>query len=201
MEIAPATLAARDRYRLMISSIVPRPIAWVSTVDAQGRPNLAPFSFFTGITAQPMTVCFSPANDRHGRKKDTLLNIEATRQFVINAATEETAQRMVQTSAVIAHGESEFALAGLTPVPSSCVKAPRVQESPLQLECQVKQIVTVSTGPLGGNLVIGEVLRVHVDDKLWDAGLSHKTLKPLGRLEGKWYTRVSDDFKIDRPTS
>lgn len=200
MEIDPQDLKIRDRYGLLISAIQPRPIAWVSTVDEEGRPNLAPFSFFTGITAQPMTVCFAPVRDRKGNKKNTLANVEAVKEFVVNVATEDTAAKMVQTSAEYPRGVSEFEKAGLTPEPSKLVKPPRVKESPIGLECRLNQIVTISTGPIGGSLVIGEVVHVHVDDAVWkDDKISHRDLKAIGRLEASWYTRVQDDFEIPRP--
>ena len=200
MEIDPEALDVRTRYGLLISVVQPRPIAWVSTVDLQGRRNLAPFSFFTGITAVPLTVCFCPVRNRHGVKKDTLLNVEETRQFVVNLATEETAAPMVATSADVERGVDEFKLAGLTPVPSLKVKPPRVKESPVSLECELLQVVTVSEGALGGNLVIGRVVHAHVDDRVWkDGRISHKDLKAIGRLEGSWYCKTGDDFEIPRP--
>ena len=188
MEFDPEALDVRTRYGLLISVVQPRPIAWVSTVDAAGRRNLAPFSFFTGITAAPMTVCFCPVRNRHGGKKDTLLNVE------------ENAKAMVATSADVERGVDEFALAGLTAVPSAVVKPPRVGESPVALECELLQVVTVSEGALGGNLVIGRVVHVHVEDRVWkDSRISHKDLKAVGRLEGSWYCRTTDDFEIPRP--
>lgn len=200
MDIDPEALEVRRRYGLMISLIQPRPIAWVSTLDAQGRRNLAPFSFFTGITANPLTVCFCPVSTRHGKKKDTLLNIEETRQFVVNLATEDNARKMVATSADVERGVDEFALAGVTPVPSVVVKPPRVKESPAALECELHSVVTISEGPLGGNLVIGKVVHIHVDDALWHGGgFTHRDLKPVGRLGGAFYTTTKDDFEIQRP--
>src|SRR5277367_4874008 len=124
MEIAPEGMPLRDRYGLMIASILPRPIAWVSTQGKDGSLNLAPFSFFTGITAKPMTVCFSPVNNRDGKKKDTLINIEQLRQLVVNIVTEEVAGIMNQTSADYPYGVSEFEKVGLTPLPSVKVKPP-----------------------------------------------------------------------------
>ena len=200
MEINPEDMHVKDRYGLLISVVQPRPIAWVSTLDIQGRPNLAPYSFFTGITAKPMTVCFAPVCNRLGVKKDTLINVETTKEFVVNLTTESNAEKMVQTSGEYPPGDSEFEKAGLTPVPCSVVKAPRVAESPVALECKLNQIVTISEGPLGGNLIIGEVVHIHVDDAVWkDGKLSHKDLKLIGRMEGTWYTRTQDDFEISRP--
>ena len=200
MELDPAALSIPDRYGLMISVIQPRPIAWVSTQSKDGALNLAPFSFFTGITAEPFSLCFAPVSNRDGRKKDTLLNIEETGQFVVNAATEDNAEKMNRTSADHPRGVSEFKEAGLTPAPSAKVKPPRVLESPVSLECELIQIVTLSTGPWGGNLVIGKVVFVHVADALWKGGrIAHRDLKAVGRLEGSWYSSVADDFELPRP--
>ena len=200
MEVSPETLPLAERYGLLISSILPRPIAWVSTASPQGVLNLAPFSFFTGITANPMSICFAPVNNRHGKEKDTLVNGRATRQFVVNLANEANAEKMNQTSADFPYGVSEFEKAGLTPVPSLLVKPPRVLESPLHMECELLQIVTLSEGPLGGHLVIGKVVQFHADDSVWkDNAISHKDLKAVGRMEGGWYTRTRDAFEMPRP--
>lgn len=200
MDIDPKTLPVRERYKLMIGSILPRPVAWVSTISPQGVTNLAPFSFFTGITAEPMSVCFAPVNNRDGKAKDTLVNIRATKQFVVNLATEGSVEKMNQTSANYPYGVSEFEAAGVTPVPSLRVKPPRVKESPISMECELNQIVTLSEGPLGGQLVIGNVVLFHADDAVWNGGeLRHQDLKTVGRMEGIWYTRTQDAFELPRP--
>ncbi len=201
MELDPESLPVRERYRLMIATILPRPIAWVSTISPDGRPNLAPFSFFTGITAQPMSVCFAPVNNRDGVVKDTLINIRATRQFVVNLVDEANAEKMNQTAANYPYGVSEFEKAGLTPLASVKVRPPRVQESPIHMECELIQIVTLSEGPLGGNLVIGRVVHLHVGDAVWNGGKPrHQDLKAVGRMEGDWYSRTTDAFELPRPT-
>lgn len=200
MELDPETLDVRDRYGLMIATILPRPIAWISTVSPDGVFNLAPFSFFTGITANPMSVCFAPVNNRDGVQKDTLINARATGQFVVNLANESNAEKMNRTAANYPYGVSEFERAGLTPLPSVKVKPPRVKESPVHMECRVLQIVTLSEGPLGGHLVIGKVVFMHVDDALWNGGRPrHQDLKAVGRMEGAWYTRTQDAFELPRP--
>lgn len=200
MDLDPESLAVRERYALMIGLIQPRPIAWVSTVSPEGVLNLAPFSFFTGICADPMTLCFAPVNDRHGGKKDTLLNVEKTKQFVVNFATERNAEKMNLTSAAYPYGVSEFEKAALTPLPSSRVKPPRVAESPAAFECELVQIVRLGDGPLAGNLVIGKVVFVHCDDAVWNSGRPrHQDLKAVGRMEGAWYARTADAFELPRP--
>jgi flavin reductase (DIM6/NTAB) family NADH-FMN oxidoreductase RutF len=200
MELDPGSLELRARYALMIGTIQPRPIAWVSTISPDGKTNLAPFSFFTGICANPMSVCFAPVNDRNGRKKDTLVNVEATRQFVVNFATEANAAKMNQTSAPYPYGVSEFEKAGLTALASTKVKPPRVAESPAAFECELLQIVRLGEGALAGNLVIGKVVYVHCDDKIYNGGhIRHQDLQAIGRMEGAWYSRTQDAFELPRP--
>lgn len=200
MEINPETFSLPDRYGLLISVIQPRPIAWVSTQGKGGSLNLAPFSFFTGITGNPMSVCFCPVNSREGRKKDTLINIEQTKEFVVNIATEDSAVKMNQTSADYPYGVSEFEKADLTPLASVKVKPPRVKESPINLECELIQIVSLSEGAMGGHVVIGKVVYLHVADAIWKEGkIAHQDLKAIGRLEGSFYARVTDTFEMPRP--
>lgn len=200
MELDPETLSVRDRYALLISSILPRPIAWVSSISPEGVPNLAPFSFFTGITANPMSVCFAPVNNRDGVEKDTLMNVRKTKQFVVNIATEENAEKMNQTSESYPYGVSEFEKAGLTAAASVKVKPPRVKESPIQMECELLQVVTLSEGPLGGHLVVGKVVYFHAADSVWKAGrIHHQDLHAIGRMEGAWYARTRDAFELIRP--
>jgi flavin reductase (DIM6/NTAB) family NADH-FMN oxidoreductase RutF len=200
MELDPESLAVRDRYQLLIATILPRPIAWVSTVSPEGVPNLAPFSFFTGICANPMTVCFAPVNDRNGKKKDTLVNIEKTKQFTVNIVNEDNAEKMNQTSAAYPYGVNEFEKAGLTASPSTKIKAPRVKESPVSYECELDQIVRIGEGPLAGNLVIGRVVNFHCDASIYNGGkIDHQSLNAIGRMEGAWYARTRDAFELPRP--
>jgi flavin reductase (DIM6/NTAB) family NADH-FMN oxidoreductase RutF len=200
MQLDPETLAVRDRYLLMIATILPRPIAWVSTVSPDGKPNLAPFSFFTGICANPMTVCFAPVNDRNGKKKDTLINIELTKQFTVNIVNEQNAEKMNQTSAPYDYGVNEFEKCGITAISSVKVKAPRVKESPVSYECELDQIVRIGEGALAGNLVIGRVVVFHCADDVFNNGkIKHQDLHAIGRMEGSWYSRTNDAFELPRP--
>lgn len=200
MRLDPESLAVRDRYLLMIATILPRPIAWVATVSPEGKPNLAPFSFFTGICANPMTVCFAPVNDRHGKKKDTLINVELTRQFTVNIVNEANAEKMNLTSAPYAYGVNEFEQCGITAVPSVKIKPPRVKESPVSYECELQQIVRIGEGPLAGNLIIGKVVMFHCDDSLYNAGkIKHQDIRAIGRMEGVWYSKTNDAFELPRP--
>jgi len=200
MIIDPAATEPRNLYKLMVGAIVPRPIAFVSTISTEGILNLAPFSYFTAVGANPPAVCFCPSIRRDGSKKDTLRNIEATGEFVVNVVSEEFAAQMNACSAEFPPEVDEFAASGLTPIPSDLVKPPRVGESHIHMECRLLQVVHVSPKPLGGSLVIGEVLRFHVDDAIIaDYVIDSGKLRPIGRMGGSTYTRPTDRFDLERP--
>jgi flavin reductase (DIM6/NTAB) family NADH-FMN oxidoreductase RutF len=202
MMVDPAERDSRHIYKLMVGAIVPRPIAFVSTVDANGIRNLAPFSFFTGISANPPVICFSPMVRPDGSLKDTLRNIEAVKEFVVNVVSEELAEKMNICSADFPPEVDEFAISGLTPVASDLVKPPRVKESHLSMECRLIQIVDVSRKPMGGSLVLGEVLRFHIDADIFDDDkIDPDKLHPIGRMGGSTYTRTTDRFDMVRPKS
>lgn len=201
MKVDPGTLEWKEAYKLLIGSVLPRPIAFVSTVDQDGCNNLAPFSFFTGICARPMMICFAPMiRGTDGKKKDTLTNIEATKQFVINIVGESIAGQMNDCAIEYPPEVDEFAQTGLTAIPSHCVKPPRVQECDVQLECVLHQIITLGELPGAGSLVIGQVVCVHVQDELYEDGrINSEKLRPIGRMAGQTYTRaVSDMFELKR---
>jgi len=199
--INPSEHDYRDVYKLMVGVIVPRPIAFVSTISADGIRNLAPFSFFTGISANPPVICFSPmVRGSDGTRKDTLLNIEAVKEFVVHVVSEEFAEKMNICAAEYPPEVDEFEMSGLTPVASDLVKPARVKESLISMECRLIDIVEVSTKPLGGSLVIGEVLRFHVDDALIDNyKIDPDKLHAIGRMGGPTYTRTTDLFDMVRP--
>ena len=201
MRILPSGHAPRDVYRLMTGMIVPRPIAFVSSLSPEGIRNLAPFSFFTAVSANPPVICFSPmVRGADGSKKDTLLNIESTREFVVNIVSEEIARQMNACSAEVPPEVDEFALSGLTPVPSETVAPPRVLESKACMECRLLQVVHVSTLPLGGSLILGEVLLFHIDDRLFrNNTLDPGVLRAIGRMGGSTYVRTTDRFEMPRP--
>jgi flavin reductase (DIM6/NTAB) family NADH-FMN oxidoreductase RutF len=197
----PADRPAVEIYKLMIGAIVPRPIAFVSTVDANGIRNLAPFSFFTGCSANPPVVCFS-TTVRPGPlpTKDTLRNVQAIGEFVVHIVSEEFAEKMNACSAEVPPEVDEFELSGLTPIPSDLVRPARVGESHVQMECRLRQIVTVSEMPNGGYLVLGEVLRFHVDEGVLDGDrIDPERLKAIGRMGGPTYVRTRDRFDLVRP--
>lgn len=201
MIVDPSKLPVRETYRFMISVITPRPIAWVSTVSPRGIPNLAPFSFFNGVAANPPTVVFSPVNRRDGSKKDTVLNIEKTPEFVVNVVSFDQAAPMNACSEEFAYEVSEFEKCGLTPLPSEKVKPPRVKEAKVQIECVLHQIVHIGEGPLAANLVIGRIVLMHVDDSILGAdGLPDpRKLDTIGRMGGELYSRTTDLFELPRP--
>jgi flavin reductase (DIM6/NTAB) family NADH-FMN oxidoreductase RutF len=201
MEIDPDTLNTRTLYEWMIHLILPRPIAWVSTVSPEGITNLAPFSFFQGVCARPPTIVFCPVNQRDGRPKDTLRNIEATGEFVVNLVPYSLAEPMNATAASLPYGESEFARFGIAPAPSAVVKPPRVADSPVAFECRLDRVVRISEGPAGGNAVFGRIVRFHVRDGLIGANgyPGARQLDLVGRLGSDGYVRLGDFFSLDRP--
>ena len=205
MEISPSTLPWKSLYKLMIGSIVPRAIGWVSTVDAAGEPNLAPFSFFTAAGANPPHVLFCPmirATD--GQPKDTLHNVRASGEFVVNIVTETLAAQMNITSTEFPAEVNEFAAAGLTPIPSVVVRPPRVAESPIHYECRLTQIIDLGQEAGAASVVIGQVVHLHVDDALLIGGdkIDIAQLQPIGRLAGNSYSRVAPAmFDLVRPPS
>jgi flavin reductase (DIM6/NTAB) family NADH-FMN oxidoreductase RutF len=190
-----------DVYQFLVGIVTPRPIAWVTSQDREGRVNLAPFSFFNAFGANPPVVAFSPLNRRDGTKKDTLRNIEATSEFVLNAVVESVAEPMNRTSAELPYGDSEVDFAGLTLKPSHAVKPPRIAEAPIHLECKLRQIVPLGDGPLAGNLVLGDILMMHVDDAVLDAQgrVDPHKLRTIARLGGDWYCRSTELFEMRRP--
>lgn len=190
-----------DLYKLLIGLVVPRPIGWIGSVSAGGVRNLAPFSFFNAVAASPPTVLFSTIR-AGGARKDTLANVEDTGVFTVNVVTEETVEPMNITSGRYGPSTDEFELAGLTPVAGTVVDAPLVGEAKANLECQVSQIVPIGTdGPMAASIVIGEVLRLHVDRSILDGTrIDQQALRAVGRMGGPTYTRTRDLFSLERPT-
>lgn len=200
MTIDPQSTTPLNIYKLLIGSIVPRPIAFVSTLSADGTRNLAPFSFFTAVSANPPVICFSPMIKGDGNAKDTLRNIRETKEFAVNIVSEAFAQPMNMTSGDYPPEVDEFEVSGLTPIPSDLIKPFRVKESQIHLECRLLQIVDIGGAPLSGSLVLGEVVRFHIADGIFhDFRIDLDQLQPIGRLSGTEYTRTKDRFSIERP--
>jgi flavin reductase (DIM6/NTAB) family NADH-FMN oxidoreductase RutF len=201
MHIDFADLKRPEAYMWMTTTILPRPIAWVSTVSAEGKTNLAPFSFFQAITANPPTLMFVPANLRDGSPKDTLRNIEATGEFVVNVVPFALAEPMNATAALLPHGESEFEKFGVESAPSTHVRPPRVAASPAAFECRLDRIVRIGEGPGAGNVVFGRILAMHVDPTVLDADRLPNAAKLdlVGRMGREDYSRTTGQFSIKRP--
>ncbi len=180
-----------QNYKFLIGSILPRPIAVISTKNENGTNNLAPFSFFNGFSAKPMIVGFAPIRrPNSGEKKDTLVNIEREKEFVVNFVTEKTADLVNLCSTELAVGEDEFEFSGLTPLQSEVVKAARMAESPIQFECVLRDIVSYGDEPGAGTLITGEVVRVHVDESVYEEGrINTADWLPMGRGAGNdWFS-------------
>ncbi|MFO1001494.1 MAG: flavin reductase family protein [Planctomycetaceae bacterium] len=201
MEINVSSARASSIYQHLIRVIAPRPIAWVSTASAAGVTNLAPFSFFTGVGSRPPSVLFCPANRRDGGPKDTLKNILATQEFVINVVPYRLAEAMNLSSAELPAEESEFELTGLQSSKSVVVKAPGVSSSPIRMECRLLQHLALDDGPGGANIVLGEIVHMHLDDDVLDStGYADPVLLDLiGRLGGASYCRTTEQFELPRP--
>jgi flavin reductase (DIM6/NTAB) family NADH-FMN oxidoreductase RutF len=194
----PASQSPMAIYKLLIGSVAPRPIAFVSTISREGVTNLAPFSFFNAICAEPPSICFSVSN--RIPLKDTIVNIRATGEFVVNIVSEAIAEQMNLCSGDYPAGVSEFSVSGLTPEASEIVKPPCVRESPMNMECKLIQIVDVGTRPGGASLIIGEVVRFHFDPAIADNfRIDPGKLRAIGRMGGNEYTRTRDRFEMIRP--
>jgi flavin reductase (DIM6/NTAB) family NADH-FMN oxidoreductase RutF len=201
MIIDPANVDPVSSYKLMIGSITPRPIAFVSTTSPEGINNLAPFSFFTGVSANPPAIGFTPVINGEGRLRDTRLNIEATGEFVVNVVSEHFAKQMNATAVDVAPEVDEFELSGLTPASCEVVAPPRVAEAYVSMECKLIQVVEISNKILGGSFVIGEIVRFHVDDRVFDDyRIDADLLATVGRMGGNTYSRTADRFDLPRPT-
>jgi flavin reductase (DIM6/NTAB) family NADH-FMN oxidoreductase RutF len=202
MEINPETLPHQSIYKILTGAVLPRPIGWISTIDISGRPNLAPFSFFNVVCSNPPTVLFCPLiRGIDGNKKDTLNNVRATKEFVVNIVTEKLLSAMNASSVEAPAGFNEFEFAGLTPASSMTVTPPRVAESPIHFECRVREIIDINDAPGGGSIVIGTILHIHVEDNVMIGmdKINLTALQPLGRLAGGAYSRVTDIIELERP--
>ena len=201
MHIDVASANVVEVYQLLVGAVTPRPIAWVTTLSPSGVVNLAPFSFFNAFGANPPIVVFSPTLRRDGSKKDTLINLESLGEFVVNVATAPLAEKVNLTSAEIPASDSEVSLAKLTTLPSVKVKPPRIAESPVNFECKVRQIIPCGTGPIAANLVIGEVLMMHIADEVLDekGRIDPRKLQTVARLGGDFWCRTTDLFEQKRP--
>ncbi|MEM7354236.1 MAG: flavin reductase family protein [Acidobacteriota bacterium] len=206
MELDPEKLPVIERYKLLIGGVVPRPIAFVSTISLRGEVNLAPFSFFNGVGSDPMTMLFCPANKLDGSEKDTLINAKPAEEggvgeFVVHAATEDLARQVAGAAEELPYGDSEVELTGLSTVPSRVVRPPRIAESPIAFECVTTQVIrTNGDAPLGGNVVLGRVVHIHLRDDLVDERrrIDPDRLQAIGRMGGTGYATTRDRFDLPR---
>lgn len=198
MEVDPRTLATKDAYKLMIGSVVPRPIAWVSTISHDGILNLAPFSFFTVASRQPPMLCISigpGVEEREGTVKDTLANIRSQKQFVINVVSSNLGNEMQISSKNVASHINEFEMAGLTPTESTKVRPPRVGEAAITFELELDRIINLGSD----HLVIGNIVYYHIKDEyyLGNYKVDLEKLRPLGRL-AKDFSEINHVFSLPR---
>ncbi len=202
MKLNPKNMEREERKRLMGGVVIPRPIAFVSTISANGIFNLAPFALFGLVCYHPVPmVAFTPMRKKGVRKTDTIVNVEETREFVINMVTEEIIEKMNITSGYYPPEVDEFEVSGLTPIPSDLIKAPLVKESPINMECRVTQIVEFGKPNISGEMVIGEVLLVHIKDDFYQNGVMDiSSLHAIGRMGDGHYTRTRDLFELKQPS-
>lgn len=201
MILDPSEIPFQETHKLMIGSIVPRPIAFVSTQSKDGKNNVAPFSYFNGVCSKPPTIMFAPARRGwDGKEKDTLINIRETEEFVVNIVSESFAEKMVMCATDFDSDVDEFEISGLNTANSQKIKPPRVEEAKISFECKLNQIVEIGDGSAGsGFVVIGTIVLFHLDDNIYDNGrILLNQLEPLGRIAGNWYTRSTDTLEIVR---
>lgn len=194
--------AFADNYKFLIGSIIPRPIAVISTRNIDGSNNLAPFSFFTAVSASPMIIAFCPMiRSSNSEFKDTVKNILREKEFVVNFCTEDNYEKVNLASTELPYGEDEFSFTGLTPVDSQIVKAKRVLESPIQFECEFRDMLCYGKVPGSGSLITGEVKLVHVDEKvIRDGKIATDLLKAVGRGAGNDWFKTDSRFQMERLT-
>ena len=204
--IIPSETPLSDLHQILVGSVAPRPIAFASTVDDKGNLNLAPYSFFNCFSSNPPTLIFSSNRKvSDNTTKDTLANIESTREVVINVVTQEMVHQMSLASISYNHGVSEFEKAGFTPIASEIVKPFRVKESPVQFECKVKDIIPLGDQGGAGNLFVCEVQMIHIDENIFDEKdrIDPNKMNLVGRMGRAFYTKTNEDsiFRIYQPVN
>lgn len=200
MEFNPATLDANTVYRLLVGSIVPRPIAWISTLSADGIANLAPYSFFTVASCNPPVLSVTQVNPRDRLSKDTLANLKATGACVVNMVSAALAEAMNATCADYPPGISEFTAAGIARAPSAVVAPDGVADSPVRFECRLRQVIEVSAEPSGGTMMLLDVVHIHVADHVLANGvIDPHLLAAVGKMGGNGYTHTRERFDLIRP--
>ncbi len=204
MKIYPEEVSLGKLHNTLLGSVGPRPIAFASTIDAEGNRNLSPFSFFNVFSAKPPIAIFSPAKSgRTNTQKDTYHNIKETMEVVINVVSHDIVQQMSLSSTAYEKGVDEFVKSGLTPIPSERVKPFRVKESPVQIECKVREVIELGDEGGSGNLVISEVVLIHIDERILgeDGNIDQQKIDLVGRMGGNYYVRAQGDalFEVPKP--
>lgn len=204
LSVNASDLTTQKIHQYLLGAIGPRPIAFASTIDKDGRRNLSPFSFFNVFSAAPPILIFSPARSgRSGETKNTFDNVKEVTEVVINVVNYDIVQQMSLSSSPYAKGVDEFIKAGLTPIKSDLVKPFRVKESPVQFECKVNQIIELGQNGGAGNLIICEVLRIHIKDEVLDENglIDQKKIDLVSRMGGNWYCRADENsmFEVEKP--
>ena len=200
MQFDPNDLEQKSIYKLLTGIVIPRPIGWISSISEEGITNLAPFSYFNAVGDDPPHVMFS-AGRGFNSNKDTLNNVLATKQFVVNMVTEELVEKMNSTAKGIPPHESEFDLANLTPIPSLKIKPPRVKESPITMECELVHHYTLEDNKFGGStILVGRIVMFHIAENvlLDDFKINLETYKPVARLAGSNYSKLGEIFSVKR---
>ncbi|GAB2870282.1 flavin reductase family protein [Pseudoduganella ginsengisoli] len=200
MEYHTATLDANTVYRVMVNSILPRPIAWISTVSADGVANLAPYSFFTVASCNPPVLSVTQVNPRDRPAKDTLTNLRATGACVVNIVSAALAEQMNATCADYPSGISEFDAVGITRAPGQAVAADGVAESPVRFECRLREVIEISPEPSGGTMMLLDVVHIHVADSVLANGvIDPQLLDAVGKMGGNGYANTRERFDLARP--
>ena len=200
----PTEIDNRNLYGFFTSAVIPRPIAFVSTIDSQGRVNLSPFSYFNVVSTRPPMLIFAPVRSaRNGQQKDTYENVKEVAECVIHIVNYTVAEQMNATSAAFPRGVNEFREVGLTEVPSDLVRPPRVKECPIAFECKVTQVIELGESGGAGNLVLCEILKIHADESILteEGKVDAAKLDVIGRLGGNQYVRVTPEniFEVKKP--
>ena len=200
MQYDPQELEQKSIYKLLSGIVIPRPIGWISSISEDGIYNLAPFSFFNAVGDDPPHVMFSAGRNINSNQ-DTVQNVLTTKQFVVNMVTEELVAQMNMTAQGIPSHESEFELANLTPIVSHKVKPPRVQESPITMECELVHHYTLENSKFGGStILVGKIVLFHIDEKMLldDYKINQDNYQPISRLAGSNYAKIGDIFSVKR---
>jgi len=199
MQIDPATLNNKEMYKFLIGGVAPRPIAWAGTRSKDGINNLAPFSFYNAFSSTPPIVGFSTIPRLDGRKKDTLQNVIESKCFTLSTVSHKLVTQMSKSAALLEPEEDEFSFAGLEPAEAQTINAPYVKDALLVFECELNQIISFGDVEGSGNLILGQIKYINIDDDIYQDGyVNFEKLDPVGRLAGNWYATIRDKFELKR---